>query len=80
MTSELEAHSMDVEFKTRAVILDLLALKKQAQTRLDSDSALEVEELKSLIAVIEDSINQFRFSGWFGAQHGEEGESVEGST
>ena len=72
MTSELEAHSMDVEFKTRAVILDLLKLKAQAQSKLDSDSPLEVESMKSLIDVINDSIAQFRFSGWFGINEGEE--------
>ena len=72
MASELEAHSMDVEFKTRAVILELIALKKQAQTRLDSDSALEAQQMQALIDIIDSSINSFRFSGWFGLNEGEE--------
>lgn len=65
MVSELEAHSMDVEFKTRAVLLELLQLKKQLQTRLDADSPQEVMEIESQIEVIDNSIDQFRFSGWF---------------
>ena len=65
MTSELEAQNMDTEFKVRAVILELLQLKMQAQTRLDSDSSLEVEQLQSFIGTIDNSIQQFRFSGWW---------------
>ncbi len=79
MSSELEGHSMDVEFKTRAVILDLLKLKKQAQARLDSDSALEAQQMQGLIDTIDDSINKFRFSGWFGMHEEDEDNSVEES-
>ena len=63
MVSELEAYSMDVEFRTKAVLLELLRLKGLAQAQADSDSPLAAEAGDSMIKQIDNEIQKFRFSG-----------------
>ncbi len=65
MASELEAYSMDVEFRTKAVLLELLRLKGLAKAQADSDSPLAAEQGESMVKQIENEIHKFRFSGWF---------------
>ncbi len=65
MASELEAHSMDTDFKARAVMLELIRLKQLAQAQADSNSPLEAEQGESLVKQINNEIEKFRFSGWF---------------
>ena len=65
MASELEAYSMDVEFRTKAVLLELLRLKGLAKAQADSNSPLEAEQGASMVKQIENEIHKFRFSGWF---------------
>ncbi len=65
--SELEAHAHRTDLQIRAVLLDLLRHKKEAQRQLQDEnlSVLAEQRLESYIAEVDSQIQQYRFSGTF---------------
>lgn len=65
--SELEAQAHRTDMRVRAVLLELLGHKKEAQRELTRDGlpVLEEERLNSYVAEIDSQIAQYKMSGFF---------------